>query len=212
MPSVARNKFEVRVDLSDIQGKLLTLGKRLSTAVGRRGLLAGARVIGEDARARAPQPRPKSRRGKTKGPAIVRGEKGLWATGNLRKRIGWETRGTFRDGSGVPVGYSAVVLVKRPRGGGRNARAYAHMVEYGTQPHHMGKGAITTVYARSKRKKTAVGAMHPGAKKHPFMRPAFDAKSEEAKRVIGQVIREELRKELALLRSGSGAARRGRVA
>lgn len=207
MSSVTRNKFDVRVDLSDIQGKMLTLGKRLSTAVGRRGLLAGARVIGEEARVRAPQPRAKSRRGKAKGPAIARGDKGFWATGNLRKRIGWETRGTFRDGSGVPVGHSAVVLVKKSKGAGRNARAYAHMVEYGTQPHHMGKGAITTVFKRSKKKANPVGAMHPGAKPHPYMRPAFDAKADEARQTIARVTREELQKELAKLRSGSKTRR-----
>jgi len=208
MPSVARNKFDVRVDLSDIQGKMLTLGKRLSTAVGRRGLLAGARVIGEEARVRAPQPRAKSRRGKAKGPAINRGEKGYWSRGLLRKAIAWESRGIFRDGSGVPVEHRAVVLIRKPRGaGGRNVRSYAHMVEYGTQPHHMGKGAITTVFKRSKKKVNAVGAMHPGAKPQPFLRPALDTKGAEAIRTIEQIVRKELVVELGKMRSKAVARR-----
>lgn len=207
MPSVIRNtvagQYDVRINLSDILPKFRELPKRLGTAVVRRGLLAGARVVGEEARALAPQPRPKStRRKKVAASApIAKGEKGYWARGNLKKAIGWETRGVFRDASGVPVEHRAVVLVKKPRGGGRNVRSYAHMVEYGTQPHHMGKGAITTVFKRSKKTANPVGAMHPGARPRPFMRPAYDAKSGEALRTIEQVVRRELVVELGKLRT-----------
>lgn len=200
MPSVAKNKFAVSVDLSDIQGKLLTLGKRLSIAVGRRGLLAGARVIGEEARLRAPKPRPKTRRGKTKGPKLKRGEPGYWATGNLAKSIAWETRGVFRNSSGIPVEHAAAVYIKN-RPGKRGARRYAHLAEFGTKPHHQGKGAINTVFKRSKAKKNLVGGKHPGAAPRPFMRPALDSKADEAQRVIAEVTRQELAKELASLRT-----------
>lgn len=200
MPPVARNSFGVIVDLSDIRGKLLTLGDRLSNAIGRRGLLAGARVIGEEARIRAPQPAKRSRRGKVKGPKRTREQPGYWATGNLRRSIAWETRGLFRNNSGIPIRSLAVVFIKK-RAGSRNARRYATYVEYGTRSHHQGKGAINTVYVRSKRRKNLVGGVHPGSTPRPFMRPAFDAKADEAQRVIAQVTREELQKELVKLRS-----------
>jgi HK97 gp10 family phage protein len=42
---------------------------------------------------------------------------------------------------------------------------YAHWVEYGTDPHNLGyKGKFVS----------AKGADHKGAKKHPYMRPAYD--------------------------------------
>src|SRR3989304_2864419 len=137
MPSVTRTtvagQFNVRIDLSDVRAKLAALPMRVGTAVVRRGLLAGARVIGEEARIRAPQPQARSRRGKLKGPQRARGEPGTWARGNLRKAIAWETRGVFRDAPGGPVEHRAAVIIRKPRGERRNGRAYAHLVEHGTK-------------------------------------------------------------------------------
>ncbi len=42
------------------------------------------------------------------------------------------------------------------------AAPHAHLVEFGTEPHRVGKG------------------LHPGAAPRPFLRPAFDNKKEEA--------------------------------
>lgn len=78
-----------------------------------------------------------------------------------------------------------------------NAKAfYAHMVEFGTAPHMLYKGANN---------KSAVlniaGALvsakvkHPGAKAAPFLRPAFDAKQAEAVRAVGERIKQRLEKE-----------------
>lgn len=197
-----KSAFGVRVSLGDIRGKLIALGPRLSNAVGRRALLAGARVIGEEARARAPQPSPRSRRGKVKGKKLTKDQPGYWATGNLRRSISWETRGLIRDNSGIPIRSRAVVFVKS-RKGRRNARRYAIFVEYGVASHHQGKGAINKVFARSKRKQNLVGGVHPGSRARPFMRPAFDAKAEEAQRVIAIVAKREIEKEIARLRSSN---------
>lgn len=210
MPSVTRTtvagQFDIRIDLSDVVSKLKALPMRVGTAVVRRGLLAGARVIGEEARIRAPQPQPRSRRGKLKGPERARGAPGTWATGRLRKAIAWESRGVFRDATGVPVEHRAVVIIRKPRGGGRNVRRYAHLVEYGTKPHRMGKGAITRIYPRSKAEQKAVGAMHPGARPRPYLRPALDTKGEEAIRTIEAVVRRELAKEVITLRQTRATA------
>lgn len=196
MPSITRNtvasQFDIRIDLSDVLPKLKSLPRRIGTNVVRRGLLAGARVVGEEARIRAPQPKPRSKRRKkaVATAPIAPGEKGYWATGNLRRSIGWETRGVFRDASGVPVEHRAVVLIRKPRKGRRNARAYAHMVEYGTRPHRVGKG------------------MHPGASPRPFMRPALDSKASEAIKAVEQTVRRELVVELGKLRSALAGGRR----
>lgn len=210
MASVSNNSFGVTVDLSDIRGKLLAIGERLSNAVGRRGLLAGARVIGEEARVRAPQPVRRSRRGKVKGKKLTKDQPGYWATGNLRRSIGWETRGLFRDSTGIPIRSKAVVLVKKSKNR-RNARRYASFVEFGTPAHYQGRGAINTVYARSKRKRNLVGGVHPGSTPRPFMRPALDSKAEEAQRVIASVTREELSKEITKLRTQRNVGKGRRI-
>lgn len=212
MPSITRNtvadQFDLRIDLGAAVEGFKMLTPRIGTNVVRRGLLQGARVIGEDARARAPQPKAKTRRRKAKGPgrpkksarrvALRHGDRGYYATGNLKRSIGWETRGVFKDSSGVPVEHRAVVIIKKPKGKTqrRNARVYAHLVEYGTKPHHVGKGAITHVYKGSKKKAQAIGAKHPGSRAQPFMGPAFRAKSDESIRTIERVVVQELDKEI----------------
>lgn len=48
---------------------------------------------------------------------------------------------------------------------------YAHWVEYGTNPHNLGyKGKFVS----------AKGADHPGARKKPYMRPAYDTQGQAA--------------------------------
>lgn len=54
---------------------------------------------------------------------------------------------------------------------------HGHLVEFGTKPHRIGKFS------------------HPGAKKHPFMRPAFDARGDEAVEVITTQLRDAVEKE-----------------
>jgi len=52
---------------------------------------------------------------------------------------------------------------------------YAHFVEYGTRPHSLGyKGKFVS----------GKGAMHPGAKATPYVRPALDSKAQEIVRVM----------------------------
>ena len=184
MPSVKRTVFsEDVIGLEDVKKKLATLGKRLATNVLRRGLLAGAGLIRDDARSRV------SKR-----------------TGRLKKNIIAESRGVFKDGSGTPVEHRAVALVRgKARDGKRSARAYAHFVEFGTKPHYMDKGSINVLFKGSKAKITRKGKIHPGAKAKPFMRPAFDAKKHEAVRAMEKRIRQELDKEIKKL-AGKKAA------
>lgn len=173
------------IGLADLMAKFDILGQRLATNVCRRGLLAGAAVIRDDARPRIPK-----------------------RTGNLKKNLIAESRGVFKDGSGKPAEHRAVVIVRRKiKGKGYPPRTYAHFVEYGTQPHATGAGSIRKVFKGSKRTVRQVGGMHPGAKAKPFLRPAFDAKKFEAVRAIEKKIREELDKEIRKL-AASGRGRK----
>lgn len=58
---------------------------------------------------------------------------------------------------------------KKTRGGA--AVYYAHWVEYGTKPHSNGRRG-----------------MHPGARPHPFLRPAADAKQADAVVAVGKYV------------------------
>lgn len=182
--------------LEDIRRKLNVLGQRVATNVVRRGLRAGAVVVQDEARERAPV---RKRRDGTKA-------KGA---GTLRRSIRAETRGVFRDSSGVPVQHRAVVMIAK-RTKGPRPRRYAHLVERGTKPHWVGYGA------RSQRRRgntvslAQVGKSrrwHPGAKAQPFMGPAFSARRLDAARVMVRVIREQTDLEISRL----GRLRPGRT-
>jgi HK97 gp10 family phage protein len=85
---------------------------------------------------------------------------------------------------------------------------YAHLVEYGTAPHAVGEGSI--LFRRSTRidpktgKRISVkigrgpqrGKSHPGAKAHPFLRPAWDANRGNALGLMRDVIKREVDREL----------------
>jgi len=104
----------------------------------------------------------------------------------------------------VPVDSGALrssvkVSVKSKRGtvyaqvkvGGKKA-PHAHLVEFGTKPHK--------IRAKKNHALAFGGAViqevdHPGAKPHPFVRPAFDSKSQAAIAATGNKIRERLTKE-----------------
>ena len=192
MPSVKKTTLAdgtIVLGLEDVRTKILDLPRRLGVNVVRRGLLAGAGVIRDEARLRVPQ-----KPGRSKA--------GYQRTDSLKKAIKSESRGVFKDGSGKPVEHRAVVIidkVKRKRN--MASRYYAHFVEYGTRPHAVGKGSILEVFARSKAKKKQTGGTHPGTAPQPFMRPAFETKKLEAVRVIAETVRRETDKELAKLRT-----------
>lgn len=67
-------------------------------------------------------------------------------------------------------------------------RAYAHLVEFGTRPHSLKKRGS---------KEEGEGAQHPGSTPAPFIRPAYQAKREEAIHAIGEAFKREVRDEVA---------------
>jgi len=191
---------QVVIGLDEVRGKLKLLTARLATAVVRRGLRAGAVVIQNEARRKARR-----------------------RSGALAKAIVAETRGTLKLGGQVRE-HRAVVTVKKDafryvknktgkvklkkqkyakgakpyQRGDIYPRNYAHLVEFGTRPHAVGRG--------SKLGGTQHGLMHPGAKPYPYMRPAFDSKKGEAQRVAIATIAAEIAKEIAKMGKTKRAA------
>lgn len=99
--------------------------------------------------------------------------------GALRRSI----RTTTRTKKGTV--YAAVKV------GGRRA-PHAHLVEFGTKAHKIRakKDSALVVNGNAVRE-----VDHPGAKAHPFARPAFDTGAASAITAVGAKIRERLTKE-----------------
>lgn len=94
--------------------------------------------------------------------------------GDLEKSIGSIPGRGRGKGEQVYVG---------PRRGGRFKGYAGHLVEYGTAPHIIkAKAASGLLHLRGNVFVEHVN--HPGAAARPFMRPAFDAKKDEAIAII----------------------------
>lgn len=159
-----------------------------------KAVRAGAKIVAKAAKARAPR---RKRSGALKlsiGTKAAKGKRGrttAYAVIGARKKV------------------SKVVPVGR---GGRMVKAvpayYAHLVEGGTRPHRLKRGARLARRTQAARGQGA-GGQHPGAKAKPFLGPAFDATKDramaEAQRVLGEETRKLIAKQAARL-----AAKRGR--
>lgn len=91
-------------------------------------------------------------------------------TGDLKKAIN-VTRYTTRK-----EGVRAVAAGVRGKEG-----PLAHLVEFGTSPHPIkAKKKKALAYLKGGEQRFATEVQHPGAKPKPFVRPATDAKAQEA--------------------------------
>lgn len=68
---------------------------------------------------------------------------------------------------------------------------YAHLVEFGTRPHSVARGA------RLKKKKGRTSKPHPGARPRPFLQPAFDALKESMAARLKTELADRIAKELS---------------
>lgn len=135
-------------------------------------------------------------------------------TGLLRKSIG-DKQKTYKGGTVITIagarkGFKRLVKVKarygkeKTRMQWRNPAVYAHLVEGGTRPHTLGEG---TSLGRASREFKALtdrgrswkrtrwtkaiakhqrGAMHPGTKPQPFMKPAYESNKATMLRIYRQ--------------------------
>lgn len=113
-------------------------------------------------------------------------------TGSLKRSLGVKVK-AYPSGVIIGVVEPRKGNPKKPPKRGTNVknidpRFYAHLVEFGTKPHSVQKGA-------SVRKKIGTGKMHPGARPKPFLFPGFNQNKE---RIVG-IFGEEIDKELARL-------------
>lgn len=157
----------------------------------RRGLYDGAVVLRNAARGKVPV-----RYGALKKAIVseTRLIKGTGMAGSKLEHQGVVTiaKKAFRMG---PKGNVKTVERKKSKGrsyikGDIYPRNYAHLVEFGTNPHMIGK------------------RMHPGARAKPFMRPAFDEQLPAAleafrNRLVAEVFKRNYK---AAVRSASKAA------
>lgn len=72
---------------------------------------------------------------------------------------------------------------------GNSAAFYAHMVEFGTRPHSITSRGMTI------NGNVVRSVDHPGARPHPFMRPAADEKFTQAVEAVRMQVRKRLTKE-----------------
>lgn len=152
--------------LAELQAALLQLSAKLEQNVMRGALRAGAKVIMEEAQRTA---------------AFVD------RSGALRDSM----RVTTGAKNGRVSGFVKVGPGKKKRGKGKangkgGSAFYARFVEFGTAAH--------VIRARSG-SMLAVGfslVNHPGARKHPFLRPAIDTKATAAAVAAGEYIRQRL--------------------
>lgn len=101
-----------------------------------------------------------------------------------------DLRASIRVSAGTKRGGRVYAHVKA---GGRKKGDpfYAHFVEFGTRPHEIRpRGAISLFFAGLFSKLIK----HPGAKAKPYMRPAFDRKSDDAIRAFTDYARGRIEK------------------
>jgi HK97 gp10 family phage protein len=139
--------------MEELSKLLKLLPGRVQKKVLRKAIVAASSPIVKQARANAP----------------VR-------FGFLKRSVGRKVK-TYRTGNVV-----AVIGAKRGSGNSRHEPAnYSHLVERGTRPHQISKGAVID-------KVLTAGKPHPGAKPKPFLKPAFDANVQSSTKIAGNVL------------------------
>lgn len=187
MPAIADN-FALKLDLTDVRRKMELLGVRISSNALRRALLAGAAIIRDDARRRV-----RKRTGALERSIIAETDRKGSSREQLVANVKIASKAFTVNKRGKAKAVSSKVQKARGKAKARGElypRAYAHLVEFGTRPHRTGKGS--SLGDRKQR-----GRSHPGARPQPFMRPAFDTKGEEAKKLIEKGIRQQLEVEVS---------------
>lgn len=130
----------------------------------------------------------------------------------LKKSLGKKTK-SFRSGQ-VMVGVVGVRKQMKGKKGSKERTAkfrvqvgvnskgeaiwmdpikYAHMVEFGTKPHTIGRGDKLKRKGR-KHKQVQAGFKHPGSKKKPFLRPSLSKNKSGTKSTMRRVLGDALTK------------------
>ena len=143
----------ITVDLSglkELEKALDEVGKAVGEKVLRGALRDAAKPMLEAAKAKAPAAEQAywAEKGRRVAPGRLKEAIRIRTKINRGKNTAWAFVGTRATGK-----YKDVY--------------YARFAEFGTKPHYLGKGA-------KRRSGSTRGRMHPGARPHPFLRPALD--------------------------------------
>ncbi len=142
--------IKASVDVKDLLARLDGMKRAVRTRVLRKAIGAGTKIILKVAKSLVPKESGLLRKSLGRKVKVYRNS-GI-AVGIVGPRKGFRQDVTRSKGKWFPV-----TAISDPI-------KYAHLVEFGTQPHSLGAGS-------SLRKKVQHGHMHPGAAAHPFLRP-----------------------------------------
>lgn len=154
---------------AELQKTLLELPAKIEANILRGALRAGAQVIAEEVRTRAPED-----------------------TGTLKESVRVSTR-LKRGSVHVTVKAGGRSRVKKP-GRIEQGAYWGSWVEYGTAPHWIKPKNRKSLFIAGLMREIV---KHPGARARPFMRPAFDASHLAAVSAVRDYIAARLPKEIA---------------
>lgn len=172
--------------LSDLQKLLNTLPAKIEQNALRGALRAAANVVKKEAQALVPK-----------------------QSGALRDSIRVSVRARYgKVTASIKAGGGPTKKQVRTTPSGRTSvkysnAYYAHMVEYGTRAHYL-KSQKTKAWRLVANKQASsgfakrlvvtgeTGAMHPGARPHPYMRPALDNRAGDALVAAGEYLKKRL--------------------
>lgn len=164
--------------LKELQQFLNVLPAKMEANVMRGAMRAGAKVLNDYAKERAPIGQPRS--------------------GSKRRYGGYP--GALRDSLRIGTRLNYGTVIARVIAGGKNKKTgadvfYAHMIEFGTKAH--------TITARNGGMLAFGGGFHksvehPGIKPKPFMRPALDTQATRAVIAVANAIKKRLLKKHGL--------------
>lgn len=174
----------------ELRRRFMLLGTKIEDKVMRGALYAGVVIIRDEAKRHVPVRfglLKKSIKAVSSVPKSQGPSGGLVVAKVTIERKKYSAAGFTLKGKAKFKGQKYVIKKHNGRGIGDVQgyivpKLYAHLVEYGTAPHAIGKGSERVL--RSGKNVIGPGfqhgAMHPGAKANPFLRTAWDNKRAEA--------------------------------
>lgn len=158
--------------LAELDRLLKELPANIERNVLRGGLRAAGKVVEDEARRLVPVAPPSGSNAKAYGAAAGALRASIRTAMRVRTKAGW--------------------VNAQVKAGNKHAW-YAHLVEFGTARHWIKPRNRKSLFFAGLAREAVD---HPGARPKPFMRPAFDGKSQAAIEAMADYIRQRLPKEL----------------
>lgn len=183
---VTKNDQVQITGMDEVRDALNRLPSAIQVSIVRAALRAGAKVMSDKIKTKTP-----ARKGQI-----------------LRRSIMPQTRVMKNKSRDIPESYRGEVVVKKRKG--NNPRKYAHLVEFGTKPHVVGKPKKKKPKAKKSVAKSPRGilpsnhpGMHPGSKPRKMFQDGFDEAKQASLAATLEVVRKRVGKAVRAARSGS---------